>query len=226
VAAVVLNRIWEAAYGSQVTLDTSQLHAGLVAGVHRWWTALPELVGKFGYLDVKLPLIIPIVWLALVGALVAGAAVVCGRRERILLGVVVAGALVGPVVFYAVLLRPTGFGLQGRHILPIIVAVPLLAGEALRLHRERANDAWLRTLVNVSATAVAVMAPVAWYVNAKRYAVGGSGPVWFLGQAAWSPPGGWWLWLIAVVAAGICLASLAEWRLPLRASRGHAPRPA
>ncbi len=225
-AALALNRVWEAAHGSHVTLDTGQLHAGLVAGVHEWWIALPELIGKFGYLDVKLPLIIPVVWLGLVTALLASAAVVCGRRERVLLAVVTIGALAGPVVFYAVLLRPTGFGLQGRHILPILVAVPLLAGEALRRHRERASAVWLRALINTSAAAVAVMAPAAWYVNAKRYAVGGSGPVWFLGQAAWSPPGGWWIWLIAVVAAGICLASLAVWRLPLRASRGADPRPA
>jgi hypothetical protein len=106
------------------------------------------------------------------------------------------------------------------------VAVPLLAGEALWSHRERAGAAWLRALVNTSAVAVAVMAPAAWYVNAKRYAVGGSGPAWFLGQAAWSPPAGWWTWLIAVALAAVCLASLSTWSVPLRASSGRAPRAA
>jgi hypothetical protein len=47
------------------------------------------------------------------------------------------------------------------------------------------------------------------YVNAKRYAVGGSGPEWFLGRAAWSPPAGWWTWLAAVLLAGACLLALA-----------------
>jgi hypothetical protein len=36
------------------------------------------------------------------------------------------------------------------------------------------------------------MQVVAWYVNAKRYAVGGSGPEWFLSRAAWAPSAGWW----------------------------------
>jgi hypothetical protein len=59
-AAVVINRIWEGLYGSHTLVDLSRLHAGLVAGVHEWWTALPDLVGKFGYLDIKLPLVVPV----------------------------------------------------------------------------------------------------------------------------------------------------------------------
>jgi hypothetical protein len=56
--------------------------------------------------------------------------------------------------------------------------------------------------------AVAVMQLAAWYVNAKRYAVGGSGVSWFLGSASWSPPGDWWTWLAAAVLAGACIAAL------------------
>jgi hypothetical protein len=46
--AVALNRTWEAIYGSHVSLDASDLHAGLSAGVREWWKALPDPVGKFG----------------------------------------------------------------------------------------------------------------------------------------------------------------------------------
>ncbi len=208
VLAMALNRVWEGFYGTQLSPQTTQLHAGLVAGVHEWWRALPELVGKFGYLDVKLPLIIPIAWFGLVVALLAAAGVVADRRERVLLAVVVAVGLAGPVVFYALLIRPTGGGLQGRHVLAILVAVPLLAGEALNRHRHRASAAWLRPLALAIPAAVAVMQAVAWYVNAKRYAVGGSGPEWFLGRAAWSPPAGWWTWLLTAVLASGCLAAL------------------
>jgi hypothetical protein len=219
VLAVALNRLWEGLYGSRVSLDTSELHAGLVAGAHEWWRALPELVGKFGYINVKLPLIIPIAWFALVLALCATAAVGSGRRERVVLAVVVALGLTMPVVFYAVLIRPTGFGLQGRHVLPFFVAVPLVGGEALRRYRARVPPAWLRCFAITVPVAVAIMQLSAWYVNAKRYAVGASGPEWFLRSAAWSPPDGWWLWFAAAVLAASCLGVLAlpNSRLPAQA---------
>jgi hypothetical protein len=189
-------------------VDTGDLHAGLVAGAHEWWTALPELVGNFGYLDVKLPLAIPVAWFALVLALLAAAAVVCGKRERVVLAAILGAGLLGPVIFYALLIRPTGFGLQGRHVLPILVAVPLLAGETLNRHRAGTRAKLLRALTVATPVAVALMQAVAWYVNAKRYAVGGAGPNWFLGRAAWAPPAGWWTWLAAATLAGVCLAAL------------------
>jgi Predicted membrane protein (DUF2142) len=209
VLAVALNRVWEGIYGSYVPLDTSKLHAGLVAGVYEWWRALPDLVGKFGYVDVNLPLVIPVVWFALVLALVASAGAVSGRRKGLVLAVVLTGGLGGPVVFYALFIRPTGFGLQGRHVLPVLVAVPLLAGEALNRHRNRVRVGWLALLTVAIPVAVALMQVTAWYVNARRYAVGGSGPQWFLGSAAWAPPGGWWTWLAAAVLAGVCLGAVA-----------------
>jgi len=225
-AAVAVNRVWEALYGSRTLVDLHQLHAGLVAGVHEWWTALPDLVGKFGYLDIKLPLVVPIAWLALVGALIAVAAAACARRERILLAVVVAAALAGPVVFYAVFLRPIDFGLQGRHVLPILVSVPLLAGEALHRHRDRIASRALAGFAAVAIAAVAVMQPVAWYVNARIYAVGGAGPAWFLSAPAWSPPGGWWPWLIAALLGGAAMAAIAASALPdLRRGRAAALAP-
>ena len=201
-AAVAVNRLWEALYGAHVPLDFSRLHAGLVAGVRVWWTALPELVGKFGYLDVKLPVAVPaIVWgwhrgdpaRGCGGGLHAPAA---GR-----LGVVVLAALAGPVLFYAIVLRPTGYPLQGRHILPIVAAVPLLGGEMLLRYCARIDPRLLGRATAAALVAVAIIQPLAWYVNAKRYAVGGSGPVWSLGSAAWSPPGGGWPWLVVVVRA-------------------------
>jgi hypothetical protein len=209
VLAVALNRIWESLYGSHTPLDTSQLHAGLVAGAHEWWKALTDLVGKFGYVDVRLPLIVPVVWLGLVAALLASAVVVSRGRQLRALAALTLTALVGPTVFYALIIRPTGFGLQGRHVLPLLVALPLLAGEAVYRNRERIRASWLRALAAAIPPAVAVMQAIAWYVNARRYAVGGTGPGWFLPSAAWAPPGGWWVWLVTVALASACLGSLA-----------------
>jgi hypothetical protein len=206
--AVVVSRIWEALYGTHVSLDITKLHAGLVAGVHAWLRALPELVGGFGYLDVKLPLVIPLVWLALVLALVAAGSAVSGRRERLVLAAMGLAGLAGPVIFYVLIIRPTGGGLQGRHVLPVLVLIPLLAGEVLNRHRERVRTAWRALLTTTIPLAAAVIQVAAWYVNARHYAVGGSGPVWFLGRAAWTPPAGWWTWLGAAVLAGVCLAAV------------------
>lgn len=209
VLAVAINRIWEALYGSHISLDTTKLHPGLVAGVHEWWRALPDLVGKFGYLEVKLPVVVPILWFALVLALFVTACVVCQERERLVLTLVLAVALVGPVIFYALLLRPTGFGLQGRHILPILIVVPLLAGEAVTTYSGSVRTGWLLALAMMIPAATGIMQLMAWYVNAKRYAVGGSGPEWFLSHAAWSPPTGWWTWFAATVLASFCLGVVA-----------------
>jgi Predicted membrane protein (DUF2142) len=197
--AIGLNRVWEAAYGSHVKIDTDSLHAGLVAGFHEWWRALPELVGKFGYLNVKLPLVSPLAWLVLTcGVFIAA---MRGRRDRnLLLFLAVVGA-VGPVVFYALFTRPTGFGLQGRQLLPAMVILPLLAGEIYYRRREAMRDWASRWLVLVVPIGVAVVQVGAWYVNSKRFAVGTAGPVWFLAHPSWSPPAGWIAWTVLVILA-------------------------
>jgi hypothetical protein len=192
--AVALNRIWEAIYGSRIAIDVSNLQAGLSAGVRGWWKALPDLVGKFGYLDVKLPLIVPLAWFVPVLLLATAAFAVSTPRERLVIALMYAGGLFGPAVFYALLIRPTGFGLQGRHVLPALVALPMLAGETLNRHRDRIHAAQLHQLARAVPVAVATMQAIAWYVNARRYAVGASGPTWFPGHATWAPPGSWSPW--------------------------------
>jgi len=198
VIAVVLNRIWEALYGSHVPIDSGQLRAGVVAGFHQWWRALPELVGKFGYIDVKLPLALPVIWLLL---LVLVAAARGSRRDRVVLGALLAALVVLPPVFYALFTRPTGFGLQGRQLLPAAVALPLLAGEACYLARERLGAATTRLLSWLVLPVVGIIQVAAWYTDAKRFAVGASGPVWFASHASWNPPLGWGIWLAVVLAA-------------------------
>ena len=206
VLAVVLNRIWEALYGSHVPIDFGQLRAGVVAGFHQWWRALPELIGKFGYIDVKLPLALPLVWL-LALVLVLAAALRGSRRDRLVLGALIAALVVLPPIFYALLTRPTGFGLQGRQLLPAAVALPLLAGEVCYLARERLGARMIRLLSWLVLPAVGIVQAAAWYTDAKRFAVGSSGPTWFASSASWSPPLGWGVWLAVVLAALLCFAA-------------------
>lgn len=207
--AIALNRIWEAIYGSRVSIDANNLHAGLSAGIREWWTALPELIGKFGYLDIKLPLIVPLTWFVLVLLVATVAFAVSTPLERLVIALTFAGCLFGPPLFYALLIRPTGFGLQGRHVLPALVALPLLTGETLNRHRDRIHAARLHPLACAIPVAVATMQATAWYVNARRYAVGAAGPTWFPGHATWAPPGNWSPWLTATLLAGLCLCAVA-----------------
>jgi hypothetical protein len=207
--AVALNRTWEATYGSHVSLDARNLRAGLSAGVREWWGALPDLVGKFGYLDVKLPLLVPLAWIVLVLVLSAAAWALATSRERLVLALLLLGGLLGPPIFYALLIRPTGFGLQGRHVLPALVAIPLLAGETLYRHRDRARTQWLKLLAGIVPVAVAALQGAAWYVNATHYASGGSLPAGVPGATRWTPPGGWWPWFGAALLASLCLGAVA-----------------
>lgn len=213
VLAVTLNRVWEARYGSHVAIDTSSLHAGLVAGAHEWWRALPEMVGKFGYIDVKLPVVLPIVWFALILVLVVAASR-GHRRDRVILGSLTVCALVLPVIFYALITRPTGFGLQGRQLLPTLVILPLLAGEVYYRHRERITSLVAHHLIRVLPVGVGVMQVAAWYVNAKRFAVGSSGALWFPSQATWEPPAGWAVWLVLMILSVVCFVAVTTsvWR--------------
>jgi hypothetical protein len=222
--AIALNRVWEARYGSHVAVDTGQLHAGLVAGVHEWWRALPELVGKFGYINVKLPLPLVLLWLAALVAVLA-AATRGSRRDQLSLAAMVAAAVVLPPVFYALFTRPTGFGLQGRQLLPALVVLPLLAGEVLYEARGRLTARGVSWLAWMVPGVVAVVQVGAWYTNAKRFAVGVSGPVWFLPDASWSPPLGWGIWLAVVLLAGCCLLGVAAFGHPSPATSWAAPSP-
>ena len=88
-------------------------------------------VGDFGALDTTLPTWLYVAWgLAAVGLLVL-AAVRGSWRERagLALCVVVAGAI---TVAVSVFQLRTGYGAQGRHVLPALVLPALYAGEVLR----------------------------------------------------------------------------------------------
>jgi hypothetical protein len=157
---------------------------------------------------------------------VAIAMLVGNRRERfVLLGALIA-TLALPVVLVAAVMRHTGYGLQGRYVLAFSVVVPLLAGEVVFRHRETLARLNAGALTLVVAPIVAIVQLDGLYANARRFAVGVTGPQWFVGHAvAWAPRGGWWFWfVIMVLGAGLlALATpLAERRSRHAASGGCA----
>jgi hypothetical protein len=53
----------------------------------------------------------------------------------------------------------------------------------------------------------AVLQLLIWWLEARRLAVGTDGPFFFLGDAAWTPPGGWPLWVAVFLAGAAATAS-------------------
>lgn len=208
-AAIGLNRFWEARYGPHV--DTSLLPSfeSLKAGRRQLTDVLDELVGSFGYLDTSLAWPAAAAWGLLLAGLVVAALRAGRARERWVLLLVLAVVLVAPMYLFAAVTRHTGFGLQGRHVLPLAVVLPLVAAEILR---RRATAFALAAL----GVAVAAIQLLAWWTNARRYAVGDDGSWWFFADAQWSPPGGWSLWAL-VTLAGVVALSLGVLKAPRRA---------
>jgi hypothetical protein len=119
-------------------------------------------------------------------------------------------------------LRP-GYGAQGRHVLPVLVLVPLWAGEVLRRH---AGGRSFALPIAGAAVLCAGGQTLAWWIAARRSAVGTDGPWLFTGSAEWSPPGGWWPWAaLAALGALLVLAGglLAAQRSARSRSRSMPP---
>jgi hypothetical protein len=163
-----------------------------------------EAVGVFGWLDVTPPAAVYLGWGALVVAVVAVACLL-GRRfdRRVLAALVIAVVALGLFVSaYAYVQQGTA---QGRWILPAAVALPLVAGEVLARRWPAGEPAvWPTPRASVVAcgAAVATLQGLSLWANARRYAVGIHGPLMFLGESRWAPPGGWWP-VAAFAAAGL-----------------------
>lgn len=218
-AAVVLNLAWERAHGPEATTGFANLRAVLDEAVGEWWRASSELIGKFGYLEYRLPWIAYVAWFAAGFALVGVALVLGRRRERLALAAVAAAALLLPMLMWVYAIRQTGYGLQGRYVLPALVAVPLVAGELVRAHAAALGErlrGCLMTAIPLTAAAVHLLA---FYWAARRAAVGTDGPLLFVGDAGWTPPLGWIPWLLAAAAGAALLASTTR----VRSASGDSP---
>jgi hypothetical protein len=210
--AIVANRVWEAIYGPHLMLGVANARHTIVPAFEEWWRASIDLVGKFGYLEIHVPLWTALLWLGLLAALIAPAI----RADRVRVGAAVLTALVFPPLFWLVQYRHTGFDLQGRHMLPLLVALPILCGEL-------APRNTTRRLLPVALAITALVQFVAWYVNARRSAVGTGGPLFFLDDAKWSPAGGWLPWVVLAALGSIALLGAAVTSLGKLSYSGRLP---
>lgn len=201
VAAVIGNRVWESLYGPAISPVTEAPRYGMRLAVEQWWKAMPDLVGKFGYLEFALPVWIPLAWLLVVVVLIVLAWRASDRRSRLVLASSTAVALGLPLLVYMAITRQTGFGLQGRHVLPVLVALPILAGALLPARGRSVARAAL-----IAGPVLGVLQLAAFWLNARRSSVGIDGPLWFLPAGEWAPPGGWAVALVPAVAGCLAIA--------------------
>lgn len=206
-AAVGLFLAWGGTAGtlhSTVTFASpiSALHAGL----GQLGPALKGAVGNFGVLNVPLPgLMIGCWWLAVI-LLFAAALWLGTRRERIALMLAAVLGLGFPVAFFAFSYRLSGFGIQGRYILPILAVAPMLAGDAIDGARSRRVEVRVAGLWRPCLVGFALFQLIAWWINAHHYAPSGL----LAGAGPWSPPLGWRLWLVVAIVGAAALVSTAS----------------
>ena len=192
--------------------------------VQRLPEAASQLVGRFGWLDTALPPPLVLGWGVLLAGLVVAALALGPPRHAAPL-LVAAAAVPGLfVVLDAATQWPFGFAVQGRYVLPLAVALPLVAAEALATATR--GRRWGRLGALAAAAVVVATAgvhAVAWWVNARRYATGTDGPWLFWRADDYAPLAGWAPWASAA-ALGVALLVLAG-LAALRPDRPTRPTP-
>jgi hypothetical protein len=196
-AAVVA---WQLRIGGATRFGIAQLGLGARDVARNGRPLLEQVVGNFGWLDTPLPRLAYGVWWVAALAAVAVALAVATRRQRIALLVGPVVAVVTTVVFQTVVVGPWRFThqqVQARYTMPALLLGLLVAGELLDRRYTRPPRAVLIAVASV----VALFDVGALVVHARRNAVGVGGQWWFVAHAAWSPPLGWWPWLVVMLAA-------------------------
>ncbi len=198
-----------------------QLVATIFGGTGTW---IRQLIGVFGWLDTRSPLVTYLVWFGVIG-FVVGLALACAKARHvavlILLGVAV---LVIPVAIAYSQSHRLGIVWQGRDILPLAVGIPLLA--VALLEQSEVVRPWRPRVAMILCVAIGLADVAAFLQALRRYTVGITGPLDFL-DGAWHPPLG-----TLTVAVGGCVFIALLMALVVSAVRhgavlaGAHPRPA
>jgi hypothetical protein len=209
--ALVLNRVWEHFQGASVPVT-------LLPGMKAWREAfkhypewLREQVGVFQSLDTVMPDWAYPAWGLLLLALVVRQWPRLASAWRWRACGLALCILAVPLGLYVTVVRNSEFWLQGRYILPITCALPLLFGAGPLTDEGLERAARGRGFYVVLAGAVGVLQSIAWFSNARRSAVGIDGPWLFFSSAEWHPPLGWELWAALTVACAVALPLCMAW---------------
>jgi hypothetical protein len=182
--------------------------ANLHAGLGQLGPVLRDAVGTFGSLSLPLPSAVRWLWWLLVIGLVVVALILGSRRERVIVAATILAALLFPVLFYAWVYRLTGFGMQGRYVLPALVLIPLVAGEVVRANAGSIRSHLAGPALSASLVAVAAIQGYAWWYSASYFA-GAPTTLRFYAHATWTPPLGWPPWIAAAALGVLALIAFA-----------------
>jgi hypothetical protein len=167
----------------------------------RWRERRSSDMAAWSVLALPMDGVAELLWTVLLVVGVAMAAVRLQPRARaVAAGLVLVYVLVGVVLSSS--MHASGFGLQGRYLLPVaavLVMVLVGYGSTGSLHW-----GWVRVALVVAA--IGQFSTL--LVSAQRNAIGLNGSAIDFARAAWTPPSGWWVWLVAAALACVGLAAL------------------
>jgi hypothetical protein len=211
--------LWSQAQGLRSPLPWSDLGTNLRRGSRDLRGTAKQALGVFGWQDTPLSPGHYWLWALAIAVLIALALYAADRRSALVLIGLAAAIVVVTLALAALIFEPADFGMQGRYVLPLAVALPILAGEVIGRFRARLPRVVDAVALVLGAGAV-ILGALAWVVVARRYALGASsgGLVHRSADAishlaagdGWQPPGGSVLWLsvIALSAASGAAAVL------------------
>lgn len=170
-----------------------------------------ESIGLVGWLDVQIDPAVQAAWIVAFLVFVVWAFLGATRIARIVVGVLLAGYVVGTLLLTTAM-REVGFGSQARFTLPLLVAVSVvLAVSQGREARIGAGERWAFR----AACAIAAAGHLSMLlINAHRQANGITGRAMDFSHVHWSPLGGWSLSLGLIVLASALVAVLPSPRAP------------
>lgn len=213
--------VWERRYDRPSHVGSAVSAAAFGQFTDTSYGLLRSGVALFGWLDTNIPNWFVGLWVIAFVVLVGTAALLGSRADRWTL-VLWAGLVVAVAYFtYATVFYPVGASLQGRHILAVFVLLPVLAGVVVVEKLTAVDAAVTRRMFRIMAVLVPVLQFVSFYLNGRRYAVGSTGPVWFLPDAQWRPPLGWTIWLVT----GTLACGALGWRILSAGRNDEVPTP-
>jgi hypothetical protein len=148
-------------------------------------TLYQQLIGIFGWLDTRPPLVVLLAWTIAIGVLAVLGAALGTRRLVVALGLTGAASVLLLWLLQASQMEAHGLIFQGRYILPLAAGVVLVAGRAV----DELDGEMLPRLARVvpivlGLTVVGHLVSI-WFA-ARRFAVGVGGPVFFV-REGWTP---------------------------------------
>jgi Predicted membrane protein (DUF2142) len=200
--------LWDPLFKSNLPITESWLSiSALRRDLRSVWLTTLDCVDRLGWLDIRMPLVVRFGWFAL-GIAWLGYSIARGGLRWIGQLLAVAVLYIGIGVIISRALVPTGFGMQGRYLLPMLAAFPVAA--CLRLvHEDGPEPRVPEAAVTISYAWWFVLTTIAMLTVLRRYTVGSRGPIVFFGDGEFAPPLGYPLVAFAWLLLGAELVMIA-----------------